>query len=92
MIGLGNDYLVNYEFAWTKTLSKNHLGYFSRSSAPAARPNRDITPTHPLSLLLMLRREGVWGLLSSGRDGGLGGHLSGKNRLNEMSDLGNLGD
>ena len=42
MIGLGNDYLVNYEFAWTKTLSKNHLGYFSRSSAPAARPTKEI--------------------------------------------------
>ena len=32
------------------------------------------------------------GLLSSGREDGLGSHLSGKNRLNEMSDLGNLGD
>ena len=57
MIGLGNDYLVNYEFAWTKTLSKNHLGYFSRSSAPAARPNRDITPTHPVTIYLPL---GLW--------------------------------
>ena len=68
MIGLGNDYLVNSEFAWTKTPSKNLLGYFSYSSVPTARPNRDITPTHPLSLLLMLRREGVWGLLSSGTE------------------------
>ena len=63
MIGLGNDYLVNSEFAWTKTPSKNLLGYFPRSSVPAARPNRDITPAHPLSLLLMLRREGVQGFI-----------------------------
>ena len=54
--------------------------------------SKNISPIHPLSLLLMLRREGVWGLLSSGTEVGLGGHLSGKNRLNEMSDLGNLGD
>ena len=47
MIGLGNDYLVNYEFAWTKTPSKNLLGYFSLSSVPAARPTKEIKGRTP---------------------------------------------
>ena len=34
MIGLGNDYLVNYEFAWTKTPTNNLIGYFPHSLRP----------------------------------------------------------
>ena len=92
MIGLGNDYLVNSEFAWAKSPSKNLLGYFPRSSVPVTRHNRDITPytLSPCSSCCGERVCGVW--KASVTEAGLGGHLSGKNRLNEMSDLGNLGD
>ena len=63
MIGLGNDYLVNSEFAWTKAPSKNLLGYFPHSLRPRCTPQYRHNPCTPSLLAPHAASRGCMGFI-----------------------------